>query len=331
MKVYTLDIDSSQRDANLYAHANNYVVTLENPIYDVSKISLVSARIPTQQLTICGTNKTFSIDGTDITLPEKNVSNAISFASELQTILSPPTTNVDAVTYVSELDALLFSNVNKDAPFTLEFYTGTRGYESNITNLTTPHQVMGFNSNDFSSNANYQVLSGPVNFNGPNSLLVRLTAGSDDFTKHVYTGTPFYTGHILLNGGSYVDFHAADDPLVHELHSGPQKVIDALRVEFFYMSHGKLIPYDFRNQEHTLKFEITCSTDRLEHLPRVKEEDIEALTLPPPVHIPEKKNLNRWQDYVPIGIIILVGLLMMIFIGRPQPRTPAQPVATPSG
>lgn len=328
MKVYTLDIDSSQRDANVYPYANDYVVSLENPVYDVSKISLTSARIPTQQLTICGTNKTFSIDGTSVTLTEKNWSNKSSLASELQTVLAPPTTNINSVTYVTELDALLFSNTTHEGPFTLEFYSGTNGYESNITDITTPHQVLGFNSSDFSSNANHQVLGGPLNFNGPNSLLLRLTAGSDDFTKHVYTGTPFYTGHILLNGGSFVDFHAANDPLVHEFHSGPQKVIDTLRVEFFYMSHGKLIPYDFRNQEHTLKFEITCSTDRLENLPRdvVPQE----FTLPPPIRVPKSSGEDMYK-WVPIIIIVIVGILLMMFIGRPQPRTPGPPASPPSG
>ena len=37
MKVHTLDIDSSERDTSIYPHANNYVVTLKKPIYDISK------------------------------------------------------------------------------------------------------------------------------------------------------------------------------------------------------------------------------------------------------------------------------------------------------
>ncbi len=330
MKVYSLDIDSSQRDANLYTYANNYVVSLENPIYDVSKISLVSARIPTQQLTTCSTNKTFSVDGVDITLTEKNVSNKSTFASELQSALEPPTTNVNSVSYVSSLDTLLFSNTTQDGPFTLEFYTGTNGYMSNIQGITTPHQVMGFDSNDFSSNVNYQVMGGPVNFQGPNALILRLTAGSDDFTKQVYTGTPFYTGQILLDGGDYVNFKGVDDPMVHEFHSGPQKIIDSLKIEFFYMSHGRLIPYDFRNQEHTLKFEITCSTDRLENLTRdvVPQE----LTLPPPIRVHENQDVKEdMYKWIPIILIAIGGILLMAFIGRPQSRTPAQPASSRAG
>ena len=321
MKVYTLDIDSSQRDVDVYASTNDYVVALENPIYDVSKITLVSARIPTQQLVVTQTNKTFSVNGTSVTLPENNVSNKSAFATTLQSILSPPVSNIDAVSYITDLDALLFSNTTQDGPFTLEFYSGTHGYASNVQGFTTPHQILGFSSNDVTSNANYQVLSGPINVRGPNSLLIRLTAGSDDFTKHVYTGTPFYTGHILLDGGDFMQFSGADDPLIHEFHSGTQKIIDSLRIEFFYMSHGKLIPYDFRNQEHTLKFEITCSTDRLENLTRnvVPQE----LTLPPPIvhsDVIDENNLYKW---IPIVLMAIVGILLMMFIGRPQPRTPA--------
>ena len=323
MKVYTLDIDSSQRDTSLHSYANNYVVTLENPVYDVSKISLVSARIPTQQLTVCSTNKTFSVDGVDVTLPEKVISSESALATELQTALAPPNTNVNSVTYVTEMDALLFSNTIQEGHFTLEFYSGTHGYESNVTDRTTPHQLMGFSSDDFTSNANYDVLSGPVNLSGPNALILRLTAGADDFTKQVYTGTPFYTGQILLDGGDFVNFKGADDPVVHHFHSGPQKVLDTLRVEFFYMSHGKLIPYDFRHQDHTLKFEITCSTDRLENLPR--ETLPEEFTLPPPISDPvESSQEGDIYKWVPIIFIVVVGLLMMLFIGRPQPRTPAQ-------
>jgi hypothetical protein len=332
MKVYTLDVESSQRDPTLYAYANNYVVTLENPVYDVEKIELVSARIPTPQRTIDITNSTFSVDGADVTLDAQNYTSGTALATALQSALDYPVSNVDSVVYTSATDTLLFSNVEKTGHFTFEFSTGTDGYQSN-TSTTTPHQVMGFGSSNVSSNVGYAITSGAVSLSGPNALYVRITTGSDDFTKEVYTGTPFYTGKIhLTGGGDYVDFSGADDPIVHDFHSGAQKVLDSLKIEFFYMSHGRLIPYNFRNQEHSLKFKITCSVDRLENLSRVKEEDVEGLKLPPPVHIPEeKKNLNRWQDYVPIGVIILVGLLMMVFIGRPQPRTPAPAVGKPSG
>lgn len=326
MKVYTLDVDSSQRDPTLHAYANSYVVALEKPVYDVSKIELVSARIPTPQQLVCATNKTFSVDGVDVALPIQDYANVQVLSEALETALASPTSNVDSVAYFDD-HTLLFSNTTQDGHFTLEFNTGTNGYSSNVHDLTTPHEIMGFSATDVASNVSYQVLSGAVNLTGPTALCMRLTAGSDDFTKQVYTGTPFYTGKLMLDGSDVLDFRGNDDPLVYEFHGGTQKVMDTLKIEFFYMSDGKLIPYDFRNQEHSLKFQITCSTDRLENLTRLVEP--EEMVLPPPINVDsnEKTDLYKW---IPIGIIVLVGIILLTLID-PRPRKPGRSGAPRAG
>ena len=155
--------------------------------------------------------------------------------------------------------------------------------------------------------------------NGPNSLVLKLTAGSDNFTKSVYTVSPFYTGHILLNGSQFINYNGSDDPIVHEFHTGPQKHIRDIRVEFFYTSHGRLIPYDFRNQDHILKFEITCSTDKLVGLPKVPLEVV-TKELPPPISIPEiVVDTYRWKEYLSIAIIVLIGIILL-FLMKQKPR-----------
>ena len=200
MKVHTLDIDSSERDPIIHPHANNYVVTLSNPIYDVTTIKLISAHIPTPQLLVNTTNKVFSVDGVDVTLDETNYSSGTDLATDLDIKLSPPTSNVDLVTFDGDRNVLIFSNTSAGThDFTFEFYSGTHGYLSNTLPVTTPHQIIGFDSNNQTSTSNV-LTSGAINLNGPNSLVLKLTAGSDNFTKSVYTVSPFYTGHILLNG-----------------------------------------------------------------------------------------------------------------------------------
>ena len=62
MKVHNLTIDSSQRDPVKYANPNDYVISLESPVYDISQIKLVSARIPTPQFLICENNNTFNLE-----------------------------------------------------------------------------------------------------------------------------------------------------------------------------------------------------------------------------------------------------------------------------
>ena len=323
MKVHTLNIDSSERDTSVYAYANSYVVTLDNPIYDISNITLISARIPTSQLMTSATNKTFSVDGVNITLNETNYSNGYVLAEDLDIELAPSNTHVDSVIFDEETDSLVFSNTHASGDnFTLQFYDGTNGYSSNSSPVTTPHQIMGFSSKNFTSTGKI-LRSGAINLNGPNSLVLKLTTGSDEFTQSIYTSTPFYTGHILLDGSDFVNFNGADDKLVHHFHSGTQKMIKDVKIEFFYMSHGRLIPYDFRNQDHVLKFEITGSTDKLENLPKVslpEEEPKKPEKKEPIISIPEVvKNSYKWRkEYLYIALIILAGLLLMFLMkGKP--------------
>jgi hypothetical protein len=317
MKVHTLNIDSSERDTSVYAYANSYVVNLDNPIYDISNIKLVSARIPTPQLMTCATNKTFKVDGVSITLNETNYSNGYVLAADLDIELAPANTHIDSVIFDEETDSLVFSNTHASGGnFTLQFYSGTDGYSSNASPLTTPHQLMGFSSKDFTSTGKV-LRSGAINLDGPNSLILKLTTGSDEFTQTVYTSTPFYTGHILLDGTDSINFNGADDKLVHHFHSGAQKMIKDVKIEFFYMSHGRLIPYDFRNQDHILKFEISGTTDKLENLPKVPIEEPKKVEKEEPIiSIPEiVKNTYKWRkEYLYIGLIVLVGLLLLFFM-----------------
>jgi hypothetical protein len=320
MKVYNLSIDSSERQTNLYAYANSYVVTLENPIYDVSEIKLISARIPTPQLTTCGTNNSFSVDGNVFVLNETNYANGYVLTEDLETLLAPPDSNVSLVVYDEETNSINFSNVGSSNAFTFEFHTGTNGYQSKTSSVTTPHQVLGFSSEDFTSNANGEITSGAINLNGPNSLILKLTAGSDEFNQDIYSSTPFYTGHILLDGSDFINFNGADDHLIHHFHSGPQKFIRDIRIEFFYMSHGRLIPYDFRNQDHILKFELIGSMDKLEGLPKVPIEKVTEEKKEEPISIPEVKDDYRWIIYV--VLVVVIGLLLMFFMKGKRPKYP---------
>ena len=219
MKVHNLSIDSNQRDLSVYPKSNNYVITLENPIYDVEEIRLMSARIPTPQ--------------------------------------SP----------------------------------------------------------------------------SPNSLILRLSSGSDELNQSVYvgrpqdsgqTGTPHYTGHILLNGTTSITFNGSDDPLVHRFHSGPQKMIKNLGIEFLYMNNGVLTTYEVGNTDHVLKFEIKCSTDKLEGLTKVPIEEV----VEKPISIPEVvENVYRWKkEYTYITVIVFIGLILLLLMKR-QPKRYQPPIS----
>jgi hypothetical protein len=167
----------------------------------------------------------------------------------------------------------------------------------------------------------------------PNSLILRLSSGSDELNQSVYvgrpqdsgqTGTPHYTGHILLNGTTSITFNGSDDPLVHRFHSGPQKMIKDLGIEFLYMNNGVLTTYEVGNTDHVLKFEIKCSTDKLEGLTKVPIEEV----VEKPISIPEVvENVYRWKkEYTYITVIVFIGLILLLLMKR-QPKRYQPPIS----
>jgi hypothetical protein len=162
----------------------------------------------------------------------------------------------------------------------------------------------------------------------PNSLILRLSSGSDELNQSVYvgrpqdsgqTGTPHYTGHILLNGTTSITFNGSDDPLVHRFHSGPQKMIKDLGIEFLYMNNGVLTTYEVGNTDHVLKFEIKCSTDKLEGLTKVPIDTVTKKESTKKIKNPIKKEILYNQEvYIYIGIILFIGM-MVIFLMKGKP------------
>lgn len=207
MKVHNLTIDSSQRDTGVYQYANNYVITLENPIYDVSEIRLLSGCIP--------------------------------------------------------------------------------------------------------------IPSTPI----PRSLILRLSSGSDEFNQSVYANTPYYTGHIIVgerNSSNNKIINGSDDPIVHRFHSGPQKSIKELAVEILYMSGGNIIPYPVGTSDHVFKFELKCSTDKLEGLPKVPIKDVKKVEDTKTfISIPKKDDPYKWKVYI-AAIVIFGIILITLMTNKPK-------------
>ena len=308
MKVHNFTIDSSQRDPTLYVNPNDYVVTLDDAIYDVSQIKLVSGRIPCPQLLINESNQSFSYsqggNTYGVTLPPGNYTGAelaATFNSNFNISYNASTNSFGMGTPIG-------------GEITFLFASGNGGGQSTNTNI---HEILGLPPVDIVMPGNQ---FGAANFKGPNSLVLRISSGSEKMNQSVYVSEPYYTGHILMDGTDFVNVNGSEDKLTHEFHSGALKSLKDLRIEFFYMSQGRLIPYDFRNQNHVLKFEITCSTDKLENLTPMKEEPMEEeeeKEKVPSISIPEEKNLYEWKiEYIYITLIIFTGLLLIMSMGK---------------
>jgi hypothetical protein len=170
--------------------------------------------------------------------------------------------------------------------------------------------VFGVPPQNITIEQNTSYTGGSINIEGPNAMLLRLGTGSETFNKDVYIREPFFTGQILLNG-DYVNYTSSEDPVEHTFFSGPQKSLKHLHVSFFTMSQGRLIPYDFRHQEHVLKFKIECNTGKFKAISKHTAPDIGVL--PPPISIPELEDPYRWnQQYILIAVIAFLGIFTLI-------------------
>ena len=261
MSVYTLDIDSSERDPVSFPNPGDYVVELRHPIYDVKKLSIVSARIHASQLLINDRNNTFSINTTTVTLDNGNYSGK-TLSTELDTKLPGGITS----SYDKDANDITFTG---SAPFTFEFYGGDNGFATGSDGFTTPHDILGLPASNVTS-VNNTLKTGSLNLQGPDALIIKISNGADELTKTVYSDTPFYTGRILMCG-DVINYSGADDAVEHNFDTGAQN-ISKLRIQFFYSSNNRLIPYDFRNANHILKLNIECSTDKLQNVPKVDKK-----------------------------------------------------------
>jgi hypothetical protein len=304
MKVHTLDIDSSERDPVLYPNPGDYVVHLKNPIYDVTKISLISARIHNSQYLIHDRNNQFDINGTPVTIPIGNYSG-----QDLAQAIVTASTDITSAIFDKETNAITFTG---SAPFTFEFYGGTNGYATGVSGYTTPHDILGLPASNVASSGT-TLETGSINLQGADAIIVKLSSGSDEFNKTVFSEIPFYTGRILLCG-DVINYSGVDDTVEHNFDSGSQKTISSLRVQFYYSSNNRLIPYDFRNANHILKLAVTCSTDKLENVTNLERD----FSLPPPMSIPELEDPHRWDAFISIFMIVATGLFLLLVMKKPR-------------
>lgn len=365
MKVHNLSIDSSQRNTALHPNPNDYTVELEKPIYNVSNIKLVGARIPTPQLLINDTNGQLAYRvQIKRTWVENNVTQEEVLEMGTLVTRTVPQGNHTGTSLAAALTILAYGgndiNINLTYDVATNMFTvGPAAYVNQVTaNIggtvytfvvhqvlllftgqeqlpDTLHRILGLPGADYTIyGEGVSRDMGAGNFSGPNALAVRLSSGAEQMVQPIslssqnssYTGTILLPGSTLTSppGTDFVNVVGADDKVSHEFHSGPMKSMRDLRVEFFYMNRGELLPYDFRFQDHVLKFEITCSTDKLENLTPMKEEPMEEeeeKEKVPSISIPDKKNLYEWKkEYVYIIAIVVVGLLLMMLMkGKPKP------------
>jgi hypothetical protein len=323
MKVLTLDVDSGERDPSLYPSPNDYTIKLNRTLYDVTKLTIVGARIPNCQNLINVGNKQFQLDNKTYVLQEATYTNGADLASNLESTLAG--SNVSQVTFNTASNMLVFSNsIAGNNVFTFKFLTGSNGYATNSL-VGPPATVLGFNGTDVGVSVGSNVLtSNVIDLNGANSLFVRITCKGDEFDKDIYVngGTfsfgnsgatstfasipPNYIGRIILqNLGSVTQYNTTDTLIDYDV---PNLNVDELRIRFYWNNGNKLVPYDFGKRNHILKFEIQCETDRLSKV--YDEGPVDEL--PPPVDPPPEPFRKDTILLIVLGFMLFVGMVILM-------------------
>ncbi len=68
MDVHYVHVDSKNRDSNLYPHGNNYVLHLLNPIKNVSRVDLVTAKVPNSMYNLTDGQDVLSTSSVSVSL-----------------------------------------------------------------------------------------------------------------------------------------------------------------------------------------------------------------------------------------------------------------------
>ena len=292
MSTYLLTVNSSDRNVDDWPESQDYLVNLNRPLYDVSELKLANAIIPFSGYTIDTHNNTFYYNDEEIAMTPKIYTSEATLATDISAAI---TSNVVTVAYDSGTNTFTFDDHSGGDEFDLVFGTNS------------PASVFGFVPGTYSSTSNVITSSG-VDISGTQFLYMSILLNNRDHLKsEIYTQDPGYVGTILRRGNpTHIDM---DEAVQYKFPRGKEPVIKSLRIQFWVDNFGVLSPYDFKLQNHTLKFEIKCNLDKLNVEPVVRK----SLELPQALKLHEfaPKYNKTVLVYGGAGVVLCIIVLIL--------------------
>jgi hypothetical protein len=110
--------------------------------------------------------------------------------------------------------------------------------------------------------------------------------------------------------GTFIALKNTEDLCEYNFNKGVEDIITDFRFIWYYNTGNQLLPYDFRNANHSLKFRITCLIDKFQAGDKNEEH---SLVVPPPVlEYPDRITTNdTYITYAYILFIVLFGLWLL--------------------
>jgi len=294
MGSYLLTIDSSTRDLDKYPSPNDYTITLNRPLYEVSKIELINGAIPFTGYTIDTYSNVFYFNDEVIPLEPKNYTDAVVLATDLETAIHDNTANNVSfnITYNDDINTFTFHH---------------NGVYSLTFTQDSPCEALGFAPGTYESDA-HEVTSGSIDLNGPRLLYMSVLPDTRERLKtELYTNDANYMGTIIRQNKPKT-YLSRDDSFSYNFPRGMEPSITKLRIQFYASNYGKVSLYDFKLQNHVMKFEIKCNLDKLNKKPTTREPS----ELPPVLKLQEFMPKYNKNVLVYGGATIVLVIIVMI-------------------
>jgi len=104
-------VNSRNRDGNLYPHGNAYTLYLSTPIKNISKVELVSLRIPNTMYNVTNGSNVMTIGGTS----NISINQGFYSAGGIASTITAAVNNAFVIDYLSNEGKFLFSNTSNFA------------------------------------------------------------------------------------------------------------------------------------------------------------------------------------------------------------------------
>jgi len=320
--------DSKDRDTTLYPSGNSYILHLNSPVRNVTRVDLVSARVPNTVYNLTTTSNVMTIGGANVTLVQ-------GFYSAGGLAAAVTLTGLTCMTYLPNEGHFLFSNTaNFNLHITSQEFATMAGlsngttYSSNLATSIDPAyagQYIIRSDNVINMSMNEFVYLDIDELRTPNHVATGAIADSSGTINGSNAGRSF--APIIMDVGSAcIKNFKETEYKISVTYPEPIGMLSRLTVRW-YDKNGALL--NFRGLEtnaFVLRFHVQKDVRDLPPPPPLRDVElervIEAMSLLPEKP-PEKKRKIPWAL---ITIALLLGFFVYrTFFNAPSPRISAGP------
>jgi hypothetical protein len=318
MTSHVVHVDSTERNPVQYPSVNDLTVSLNVPVYDITSIKLVSAKIDFLQPTIHRLNNKFGVDSNTVTLYDGQYTGNTLASNLLTAIKATGYSNIDTISYDESGRYLYIANSTATGTFTFNFYRDSNGYTDQTRSVYTPASVLGLSGQTVGP---MSFMFTPLNLNGPTNLILRVTTQTDDLYPSIYTNKDTqYIGRLCTfrrESSTVIEYKGDSDTIVHQFTKGPERYVNTLRIRWYQSIDNVIVPYNFYGGQYFLKLEIVGTPDKLS----TNGRPVRLPDLPPPTDAPSVEYPRRLFNsaYIMVAIIVFTGILLLLRVKSPGP------------